>query len=110
MAFDPPAVLLTPLQCLHGLSFGATHLGAVLLIARAAPVGLAATAQGLLATAIGLAMALALVTSGFLRPELGHLSYVAMAMLALIGTACAFAAHHMASTTLNPTAPASRDA
>lgn len=93
MAFDPPAVLLVPLQCLHGLSFGATHLGAVLLMAHAAPAGFAATAQGLLATALGAAMALALVASGFLRPALGSGSYAAMALLACIGAACAYAAY-----------------
>ena len=53
MALDPPRALLPLLQCLHGLSFGATHLGALAFIARAAPAGLAATAQGYLAVAGG---------------------------------------------------------
>ena len=33
MAFDPPAGILPLLQCLHGLSFGATHLGAMYFLA-----------------------------------------------------------------------------
>jgi PPP family 3-phenylpropionic acid transporter len=107
MAFDPSAILLTPLQGLHALSFGATHLGAVLLIARAAPLGLAATAQGLLATAIGLTTALALLASGFLRPDWGNASYAAMALLAVLGLACAFAAHATARAALTPKAPGS---
>lgn len=110
MAFDPSAVVLAPLQCLHGLSFGATHLGAVLLIARAAPIGRAATAQGALATALGVAMALALVASGFLRPDFGSASYAAMAVLACIGAACAFAAYRSAKAgAFNPRAPETED-
>jgi hypothetical protein len=53
MALDPPGALLPLLQCLHGLSFGATHLGTLAFIGRAAPAGLAATAQGYLAVSIG---------------------------------------------------------
>src|SRR6476620_658216 len=44
MAFDPPAILLPPLQCLHALSFGASHLGALGFIARTIPSTLGATA------------------------------------------------------------------
>src|SRR3972149_5279085 len=36
MALDPPTAALPFLQCLHGLSFGATHLGAGGFVARAA--------------------------------------------------------------------------
>jgi MFS transporter, PPP family, 3-phenylpropionic acid transporter len=92
MAFDPPLAVVVPLQCLHALSFGATHLGAVLLVARAAPSGLAATAQGALSTAIGVAMALALAASGNLRAGFGGAAYVAMAALAAFGLLCAIVA------------------
>src|SRR5262249_30909577 len=64
MAFDPPTALLPPLQCLHALSFGATHLGALGFMARAAPAELGATAQGYLAVALGLVMAAAMGISG----------------------------------------------
>src|SRR5262249_60206403 len=63
MAFDPPLALLVPLQCLHPLSFGATHLGALGFVARAAPAELGATAQGHLPGALGPAMAAARVAS-----------------------------------------------
>ena len=36
---DPPGWALAFLQCLHGLSFGASHLGAIAFIAHAAPEG-----------------------------------------------------------------------
>ena len=42
MAFDPPLSLLTALQLLHALSFGATHLGALMFLARYAPASQAA--------------------------------------------------------------------
>ena len=35
MGFDPPLALLVPLQVLHALTFGATHLGAIHFIGRA---------------------------------------------------------------------------
>ncbi|TMJ69741.1 MAG: MFS transporter [Alphaproteobacteria bacterium] len=76
MAFDPPAVLLAPLQCLHGLSFGATHLGALGFIARTAPAEASATAQGYLAVALGLAMAAAMGVSGVLYARWGSFAYV----------------------------------
>ena len=60
MAFDPPALLLPPLQLLHAASFGASHLGALMYLARAVPAGQSATAQGYLAIALGLAMAAAM--------------------------------------------------
>jgi PPP family 3-phenylpropionic acid transporter len=85
MAFDPPGALLIPLQLLHGLTFGATYLGAVLAIAALAPPGLAATAQGLLSTVNGAVMAAAIAMSGFLHAEYGARSYAAMAAMCLGG-------------------------
>jgi PPP family 3-phenylpropionic acid transporter len=84
---------LPALQCLHALSFGATHLGAVQYLARLAPPGYAATVQGLLAVANGLVAAIAMVMSGFLHARYGALSYLAMGAMALGGTACAAVAH-----------------
>jgi PPP family 3-phenylpropionic acid transporter len=92
MALDPHGLLLLPLQGLHAFSFGATHLGAVLLVARAAPSGFAASAQGVLATSIGLSMAGAMVASGNLRPVYGGATYAVMAVLALAGAGCALLA------------------
>ena len=85
MALDPGLALLPALQALHALSFGATHLGAVQFVARAAPAHLAATAQGMLATANGTLMAAAMAASGMLNAAFGVAGYAAMAMLALAG-------------------------
>jgi PPP family 3-phenylpropionic acid transporter len=93
MALDPPALLLPLLQLLHALSFGATHLGALMFVARHAPQGQAARAQGYLAVAIGVAMAGAMMLSGVLYGAFGQMAYVAMALAAVAGGACAGVAH-----------------
>ena len=97
MAFDPPAILLPPLQCLHALSFGASHLGALGFIARTIPPKLGATAQGYLAVALGLAMAASMALAGVLYARWGSLAYGAMAALAVAGGVCALAARRLAS-------------
>jgi PPP family 3-phenylpropionic acid transporter len=93
MALDPPLALLPLLQCLHALSFGATHLAALGFIAQATRPALAARAQGYLAVAQGLAMAGAMGVSGVLYARFGGLAYGAMALLAGAGGLFALAAH-----------------
>jgi PPP family 3-phenylpropionic acid transporter len=97
MALDPPPVLLPPLQCLHGLSFGATHLGTLGFMARAAPADFGATAQGYLAVALGLVMAASMGVSGVLYARWGSLAYGAMAVTAAAGGLFALAAHRLAA-------------
>lgn len=92
MVFDPPAVLLPPLQVLHALSFGATHLGAVGFLARAAPARLGATAQGYFSTVAGVTMAGAMAASGWLYGAFGGFAYAAMALMAAAGFGLAFVA------------------
>jgi MFS transporter, PPP family, 3-phenylpropionic acid transporter len=85
MALDPAPGLLLTLQCLHALSFGATHLGAVGFVARAAPAGLGASAQGYLAVVGALVMAGVMGISGELYERWGSGAYWAMAVLATLG-------------------------
>lgn len=89
MALDPPLIVLPFLQMLHALSFGATHLGALTYVARHAPEGQAATAQGHLAMALSGAMALATALSGLLYANFGVTAYAAMALAAVAGGICA---------------------
>jgi PPP family 3-phenylpropionic acid transporter len=96
MAFDPPAAVLPVLQCMHALSFGATHLGAVAFIGRAAPAGLGATAQGYFAIAAGTGMAAATGLSGVLYAAFGATAYAAMAASAGLGGVFALIAHRAA--------------
>ncbi len=96
MAFDPPTALLPVLQILHACSFGAAHLGAMGFLARTVPKDLAATAQGLVATASGIVMAAATGLSGLIYAASGSLAYLTMAAMALAGLACAIAAQRYA--------------
>jgi PPP family 3-phenylpropionic acid transporter len=75
------------------LSFGATHLGALGFVARHAPAGQAATAQGYLAIATGVVLAGAMGISGVLYEKFGGLAYTAMALAAVAGGACAVVAY-----------------
>jgi PPP family 3-phenylpropionic acid transporter len=100
MAADPPTLVLPWLQVLHALSFGATHLGTLVFLARNAPAGKAATAQGYFAITAGLVMAAATGISGVLYQDFGSRAYVAMALVAIAGGACGFIAHR---TRRNPT-------
>lgn len=84
MALDPPLMLLPLLQCLHALSFGATHLGAVQFLARTMADRQAA-AQGDFATILGIVGAGAMTLSGVLYAAYGTYAYAAMAALAGAG-------------------------
>lgn len=102
MAFDPPAALLPFLQILHALSYGATHLGALTYVARHAPAGQAATAQGYLAIALSAVMALASAVSGLLYANFGVASYAAMALVAVAGGICSRVASRAGAVAFRP--------
>jgi PPP family 3-phenylpropionic acid transporter len=93
MAFNPPLYLLPWLQLLHALSFGTTYFGSLNFVARAAPHGQGATAQGYLSIASGATMAAALGVSGWLYAAFGGFAYAAMALTAVAGGACALIAN-----------------
>jgi PPP family 3-phenylpropionic acid transporter len=85
MALDPPFFILALLQCLHSLSFGATHIGTVQFLARAAPDRLGATAQGALAIILGAVMAVFMGLAGRLYGAYGGRAYAAMALAGFAG-------------------------
>lgn len=85
MSIDPPLALLVPLQLLHALTYGATHLGAILFVARAVPDEVSGTVQALYATfASGVAMGMATWISGPLFVAYKGQAYAAMVALGLI--------------------------
>jgi PPP family 3-phenylpropionic acid transporter len=92
MAFDPPTILLPLLQCLHCLSFGATHLGAMDVLSQLAHRQGGATAQGDFSAVQGGTFAAAMGVSGVLVTAFGSAAYLAMAAIAAIGFAIALAA------------------
>lgn len=84
-AFDPPALLLPLLQCLHGFSFGATHLAAMNFILRAAPSRVSATAQSLYAAFFVSSLSgFMIASSGFVYSQLAGYSYFVMSGVALL--------------------------
>ena len=85
MAFDAPAWSLPALQCLHALSFGATHLGTVALLSRLAAADQSATAQGFYSAIFGIIFAGAMGLSGVLYGAYGSAAYAAMAVIAAVG-------------------------
>ena len=89
MAFDPPLAILVPLQILHGLTFGASHLGAMLVLTRIAPVDRAATAQALYALVSTVGIVTATAVSARLYPAVGGMTYLAMAGMAALSLAAA---------------------
>jgi MFS transporter, PPP family, 3-phenylpropionic acid transporter len=95
MSLDPPAMALPLLQLLHALSFGTTHLGALIFLTRAVPPALGARAQGTLSVALGIAMAASMSLSGWLYAAYGTAAYAAMALMALAGGACALGANRL---------------
>lgn len=73
------------LQLLHAATFAATHLGTMTVIARAVDDERAATAQGLMVSINGLAMAAATLASGPLYRAFGGGGFAAMSVLAAVG-------------------------
>jgi len=78
-----PALIIA--QALHGLTFGAAHLGAIHYISDTIPANLSATAQSLLsALVMGLAIGFTTIIAGTLYSSVGSHAYFAMAGLAFI--------------------------
>jgi PPP family 3-phenylpropionic acid transporter len=90
MAFDPPLTLLVPLQVLHAVTYGGTHVAAIHFIHQAVPVEMQGSAQALYATiASGVAMGFATLVAGHLYATHGGQSYLAMAALSVVALGAA---------------------
>jgi PPP family 3-phenylpropionic acid transporter len=74
------------LQLLHGLTFGASHLGAMYFLARSVPPGAAASAQSLYAAiSAGLGSGLVMLAAGAIYTAYGGQGYLFMALLSTAG-------------------------
>ena len=85
--FAAGAPALALLQLLHGLTFGAAHLGAMHFLARSLPAGQAATAQALYASVVGIGQGLLMLLAGVLYGALSGRAFLAMAAVAAAGAA-----------------------
>ncbi|MES0811022.1 MFS transporter [Roseibium sp. SCPC15] len=83
--FADTFVSMAALQLLHGLTFGASHLGAVAILAKVVPSRWAGTGQGLLATSIGIQMAIGLSISGALFEADPNAPFYLMAVASVVG-------------------------
>lgn len=107
MAFDPPLVLLVPLQMLHAITYGASHAAAIHFIHQTVPLNLQGSAQALYATmAAGLAMFISTLAAGWLYASAGSKAYLAMAVLAGLALAASFALRKLAAA---PGVPLTRE-
>lgn len=85
MAFEPGLALLVPLQALHALTYGASHIAAIYFLRAAVPEAISGTAQALYATvAAGLAMGVATLIAGWIFGVAGAMSYVAMVVASTV--------------------------
>ena len=92
MAYEPGLIVTFALQALHGLSFGATHLGAMAALSRLSPVGSRGRAQGLLSASVSLGMAAGTVVSGLVFRAADALIFAAMVPIAALGLGLALVA------------------
>lgn len=84
-AFDPPLVFLFFVQMLHGLTYGATHIGTMQFLQQAVPRQLWSSAQGLYASVpLGMAMGLISLVTGPLHELLAGYAYLVMAGLCIL--------------------------
>ena len=86
LALTTEVWVLALAQCLHALSFGAMHLGAMVFIARTVPAGSSNTAQALFAaTTNGLGLGAGLLLAGLLYAAWGAGAYWVCAALSAAG-------------------------
>ena len=79
MALDPGVALLVGLQMIHGITFGATHLGSIFLLAKLAPREMHAQVQAWLAAVWAGLMAVLTALSGQLYDTWNEHVYYLMA-------------------------------
>ncbi len=98
LALDPGLAATFVLQALHGLTFGATHLGGMAALAAFAPPAGRGRAQGYFASASALGMAAATIVSGPIYRADGSLVFAVMAPLGVLGLLCALWAARLAKS------------
>lgn len=86
MTQEPSLPVLTGLQTLHALSFGATHLGTMGLLASLVHGRIMASAQGYFVALMGIVTASSGMLCGLVFERFGQSIYYGMAAMALCGT------------------------
>jgi PPP family 3-phenylpropionic acid transporter len=86
--------VLAIVQLAHGLSFGLTQVGTMMLLVRHVPVHVTARAQGYLAACSGIIASSASILSGAIYARYGQGVYYLMAAMALSGAVVMWLARH----------------
>lgn len=98
MGFAPGLEAAATLQLLHACTFGASHLGAMHLMARSVPPGAGASAQSLYAAlSAGLGSGLVMLAAGALYAAYGGLAYPFMALLSAAGLLGVWRLHRLSA-------------
>ena len=85
-ALDPPLALLFAVQMLHAASYGAMHMGAMLVLRAAMPPAVLTGAMGIYTAVVnGVAISLATAPLGAVYAHWGGAGYALMALLSAVG-------------------------
>ena len=93
-AQEPPVAILAVVQLMHGLTFGLTQIGTMMLLARHVPIHVMARGQGYLAACSGIVASSASILSGAIYARYGQGVYYVMAAMALSGAIVMWLARH----------------
>lgn len=85
LSLHPGLAATFALQAMHGLTFGATHLGTMAALTALSPPGARGRAQGIFGSLAALTMAASTIASGMIYREAGAAVFAAMAPLGAAG-------------------------
>jgi PPP family 3-phenylpropionic acid transporter len=93
-AQEPPLAILAVVQLAHGLTFGLTQVGTMVLLVGYVPGHVMARGQGYLAACSGIVSSSVSILSGAIYARYGQGVYYAMAAMALSGATIMWLARH----------------
>jgi PPP family 3-phenylpropionic acid transporter len=93
-AQEPSLAVLSVVQLAHGLTFGLTQVGTMILLTRHVPGHVMARGQGYLAACSGVVTSGASILSGAIYARHGQGVYYVMAAMALVGALVIWLARH----------------
>ena len=93
-AQEPPLAILAAVQLAHGLTFGLTQIGTMMLLVGYVPGHVMARGQGYLAACSGIVSSSVSIISGAIYAQYGQGVYYVMAAMALSGAVVMWLARH----------------
>ncbi len=93
-AQEPPLAILATVQLAHGLTFGLTQVGTMMLLVGYVPAHVMARGQGYLAACSGIVSSSVSIISGAIYAQYGQGVYYVMAAMALSGAVVMWLARH----------------